>query len=93
MAVIPPNYVDVLAALRSRGHVNVCGIVVDTMSPFKTAKSTFCVTFTVKDCDLDNGHIWDGLKIKYFGENENYLPPVRVKDVILLRNLYVGAHR
>lgn len=94
MALIPPNLVDVTTALRSRGRVGVCGIVVDTHAgvPFKTSRS-FCVTFTIKDCDLENGHVWDGLKIKYFGENENHLPQVRARDVILLPNLNVGVNR
>ncbi|RDW78614.1 telomere-binding alpha subunit central domain protein [Aspergillus mulundensis] len=46
---------------------------------FKTGGTSICITFTIKDCDLDNGHTWDGLRIKYFKETESLLPPVRVR--------------
>lgn len=89
MAVLPPAYVDVPAALASRGFACVIGIVVDVLPLFKTGGTSACITFTIKDCDLDNGHTWDGLKIRYFNNNENYLPQIQLKDVVLLRKINV----
>lgn len=89
MAILPQSFVHVPAALTSRGVVNVVGIVVDVLPLFRTSGTSVCVTFTIKDCDLDNGHTWDGLKIKYFNDNENYLPHVMLRDVVLLRNIRV----
>ncbi|KAI9373673.1 hypothetical protein BJX61DRAFT_372823 [Aspergillus egyptiacus] len=87
---IPPSYVDVAQALATRGCVNVMGIVVDAWEiPFQCRNSSFCITFTIKDSDLDNGHTWDGLKVKYFRETEDQLPPVKKGDVVLLRDLWI----
>ncbi|KAL2829247.1 hypothetical protein BDW59DRAFT_38385 [Aspergillus cavernicola] len=87
---LPPNYVDVAKALVTRGAVNVIGVVVDVFGgAFKSQGTSFCITFTIKDCNLDNGHTWDGLKIKYFKDSETLLPPVKEGDVVLVRDLWV----
>ncbi|CEL08907.1 hypothetical protein ASPCAL12052 [Aspergillus calidoustus] len=90
-AGLPPKYVDVASALRlRRAAANVMGIVVDVWGdPYKSSGTSFCVTFTIKDSNLTNGHSWDGLKIKYFKETESLLPPVTTGDVILLREIWV----
>ncbi|KAL3467857.1 hypothetical protein BJX64DRAFT_124142 [Aspergillus heterothallicus] len=89
-AGLPPKYVDVASALVTRGAVNVMGVVVDVWgNPRKTQGTSFCLTFTIKDSNLDNGHTWDGLKIRYFKETESFLPPVTQGDVVLLRELWV----
>lgn len=92
MAVLPPQFVDVPTAISSKGFINVIGIVVDILPLFRTKGSSLCITFTLKDCDLDNGNTWDGLKIKYFNDNENCLPQLQLKDVVLLRNIRVCCH-
>jgi protection-of-telomeres protein 1 len=82
--------VPIATALSSLGVVSVIGVVVDVFGlPFKSSRS-WCITFTLKDTDFGNGHVWDGLKIKYFKHDESHLPPVHVGDVILLRNIKVG---
>ncbi|KAH8429566.1 telomere-binding alpha subunit central domain protein [Aspergillus melleus] len=88
-----PELVDISTATSTQGNVTVVGVVVDVMgAPLKSRSSSSFITFTLKDSDLDNGHTWDGLKIKYFRENESQLPPVQVGDVLLLRNLWVRAY-
>ncbi|KAF9892532.1 hypothetical protein FE257_001641 [Aspergillus nanangensis] len=93
MAYSPPptRFVDVPTALTSYGSVvSVTGVVVDVFrGVWKSQGSSSCITFTIKDADLNNGHTWDGLKIKYFKDDESKLPPVQHGDVILLRNIYV----
>ncbi|KAL3495762.1 hypothetical protein BJX62DRAFT_222402 [Aspergillus germanicus] len=90
-ARLPPKYVDVASALRlRRAAANVMGIVVDVWGePYKSSGTSFCLTFTIKDSNLTNGHSWDGLKIKYFKGTESLLPPVTIGDVILLREIWV----
>lgn len=91
MAILPPHYVDIPTALASRGFVSVIAIVVDILPLYRTKGSSACITFTVKDSNLENGHTWDGLKVKYFNDNENYLPQIQLKDVALLRNIRVRS--
>lgn len=82
--------VDISTALSSQGIFSVLGVVVDVFQgPWKSKGTSSCITFTIKDSDLDNGHTWDGLKIKYFRDNASQLPPVQEGDVILLRNILV----
>ncbi|KAE8352859.1 hypothetical protein BDV28DRAFT_148630 [Aspergillus coremiiformis] len=81
--------IDIPTALHSQGNVNLIGVVVDVFQGvFKSAGSP-CITFTLKSDNLNNGHVWDGLKVKYFKTNESQLPPVQEGDVVLLRNLWV----
>ena len=88
--MVPPGYVDITTALYSRGSVNVIGVVVDVFGDvFRTGGSSVCITFTLKDTNLDNGHSWDGLKIKYFNDDRASLPPVKERDVVLLQDLRV----
>jgi hypothetical protein len=81
---------DIPTALTSSGSVSVVGVVVDVFGGvWKSKGSSSCITFTIKDSDLNNGHTWDGLKIKYFKDDESQLPPVQNGDVILLRGIWV----
>jgi hypothetical protein len=82
--------IDIPTALTSQGNVNVVGVVVDVFQTVYKSAGSPCITFTLKSDNLNNGHVWDGLKVKYFKANESQLPPVREGDVILLRNLWVG---
>ncbi|KAL4807659.1 hypothetical protein BDV18DRAFT_158871 [Aspergillus unguis] len=85
---LPPGYIGTAKAVATPGVANVMGVVVDIFGGAYKAKgdSTF-ITFTIKDSNLDNGHIWDGLKVRYFMSTEALLPPIRERDVILLRGI------
>jgi protection-of-telomeres protein 1 len=87
---LPPKFVDVNTARSVQGFVNVIGIVVDCLQKARSSGTSFVITFTIKDCDLE-GQSWDGLKIKYFNDNELFVPDVKVHDVILLRNIRVSS--
>ncbi|THC88443.1 hypothetical protein EYZ11_012106 [Aspergillus tanneri] len=74
--------VDISTALSTQGVVSVIGVVVDVFQgPWRSKGTSSCTTFTLKDSNLNNGHTWDGLKVKYFRDNESQLPPVREGDV------------
>ena len=93
-AMVPPGYVDVTTALVTRDTVNIIGIVVDVFGDSqRTNKSSFCTTFTLKDLNLDNGHHWDGLRVKYYNSDPTLLPPVRKLDVVLIQNITVSCRR
>ncbi|KAF4210687.1 hypothetical protein CNMCM8980_004052 [Aspergillus fumigatiaffinis] len=83
------RHVSIPTALSSSGLVSVIGVVVDVFGGAFQSSRSWCITFTLKDTDFGNGHVWDGLKIKYFKDNQSQLPPVRVRDVILLRNITI----
>lgn len=86
------KYADVATAILDQGNKHVAGVVVDVFGGiWKTKNKSSSITFTIKDRDLNNGHTWDGLRIKYFSGNESQLPPVELGDVVLLKNLYVGG--
>ncbi|GES60098.1 telomere-binding alpha subunit central domain protein [Aspergillus terreus] len=93
--MVPPptsstRLLDIPTALTSSGSVSVVGVVVDVFGGvWKSKGSSSCITFTIKDSDLNNGHTWDGLKIKYFKDDESQLPPVQNGDVILLRGIWL----
>lgn len=88
-----PSYarlVDVSTALSKQGVVSVLGVVVDVfLTPRQSRGTSYCTVFTIKDTNIDNGHTWDGLKVKYFRDNESQIPHVKEGDVILLRNIRV----
>ncbi|CAI7632169.1 unnamed protein product [Penicillium glandicola] len=87
------DLVDITTACSSQERVNVIGVVVDTLPLYRTRGSSACVTFTIKDYDFD-GPTWrGGLKVKYFNDNESYLPIVKLKDVVLLRNIRVTTYQ
>ncbi|KAE8146341.1 hypothetical protein BDV25DRAFT_143789 [Aspergillus avenaceus] len=83
---------DIPTALSRTGTVNVVGIVVDVFAGVYKSAGSPCITFTLKSSDLTNGHVWDGLKVKYFKSNESHLPPVREGDVILLRKIWIRKY-
>ena len=74
------------------GRYNLLGVVVDTLPIFATRGSSKCVTFTIKDSDLDGPPWAGGVKIKYFNDDESTLPDTRVNDVVFVRNIRVGMH-
>ncbi|GIJ89273.1 hypothetical protein Asppvi_008204 [Aspergillus pseudoviridinutans] len=86
-------HVKIPTALSSSGLVSVIGLVVDVFEGAFQSSRSWCITFTLKDTDFGNGHVWDGLKIKYFKFNQSQLPPVRVRDVILLRNITINKFK
>lgn len=81
--------VSITAACSARGRVNTIGVVVDTLNPFKTRGSSYGVTFTIKDCEFDAPTWQGGLKVKYFNDNEAFLPTIQLNDVVLLRDIRV----
>jgi hypothetical protein len=83
--------VDITTACSRRGYLTTVGVVVDVLPPYRTKGSSACVTFTVKDCHFDEATWYGGLKVKYFNDRMDALPPVQRNDVILLRNVRVGA--
>lgn len=85
------DLVDITTACSSQGNFNVLGVVVDTLPVFRTRGSSACITFTLKDLDFD-GPTWrGGLKVKYFNDDESYLPNAKLNDVVLLRNVRVSG--
>ncbi|KAJ5102089.1 hypothetical protein NUU61_004311 [Penicillium alfredii] len=87
------NLVDIQSACSTKGILNVVGVVVDTLEVYRTKGSSSCVTFTIKDSEFDAPSWHGGLKIKYFNDNENFLPTVHVNDVVLLRNIRVSIYQ
>ncbi|CAI7668425.1 unnamed protein product [Penicillium pancosmium] len=81
--------VSITTACSARRKVNTIGVVVDTLDPFKTRGSSYGVTFTIKDCEFDAPTWQGGLKVKYFNDNEAFLPIVQLNDVVLLRDIRV----
>ncbi|KAJ5980776.1 hypothetical protein N7481_008074 [Penicillium waksmanii] len=83
------SLVSITAACSARRKVNTIGVVVDTLDPWKTRGSSYGVTFTIKDCEFDAPTWQGGLKVKYFNDNEAFLPIVQLNDVVLLRDIRV----
>lgn len=84
------DLVDITTACSSQGTFNVIGVVIDKLPLFRTRGSSACITFTIKDSNFDAPGWQGGLKVRYFNDDESYLPNVELKDVILLRNLLVS---
>lgn len=84
--------VDITSACSRRGYLSTIGVVVDILPPYRTKGSSACVTFTLKDCHFDQPYWYGGLKVKYFNDHMEALPTAQVNDVVLLRNIRVGAH-
>lgn len=90
MAEPPPPLVDIATALTTkRRPISVAGLVVDHLDLFRTRGTSSCITFTIRDSRWDTRTWANGLKIKYFHDDESALPAVRLNDVILLQNLKV----
>ncbi|KAJ5121604.1 uncharacterized protein N7515_009565 [Penicillium bovifimosum] len=84
---------DIATAPSIKGRLNVIGVVVDTLPLLRTRGSSACITFTIKESDLD-GPTWEGgLKVKYFNDDESCLPSVRLNDVVLLRSVFVKIYQ
>ncbi|KAJ6139143.1 hypothetical protein N7471_005629 [Penicillium samsonianum] len=89
----PGDLVDITTACSLQGTFNVLGVVVDTLPLFRTRGSSACITFTIKDSDFDAPTWQGGLKVKYFNDDESYLPNVKLNDVVLLRNVRVSIYQ
>jgi protection of telomeres protein 1 len=87
---LPPKFVDIGTARSREGRANVIGVVVDVLPKTRSGGSSFVITFTLKDADLD-GQTWDGLKVRFFSDNEALVPDIRQYDVLLLRNILVST--
>lgn len=86
-----PELVDITTACSRRGYVSTVGVVVDVLPPYRTKGSSACVTFTLKDRHFDQPSWSGGLKVKYFNDRMDTLPNAQLNDVVLLRNVRVGA--
>ncbi|KAF3385062.1 Protection of telomeres protein 1 [Penicillium rolfsii] len=86
-----PELVDITTACSRRGYLTTIGVVVDVLPPYRTKGSSACVTFTLKDSRFDEASWYGGLKIKYFNDRIDDLPPVQLNDVVLLRNIRVNV--
>ncbi|CRG83729.1 Protection of telomeres protein 1 [Talaromyces islandicus] len=90
---IPPRFSPVSTAKDAQGYHSVIGIVVDCLPKTKSGGTSFAVTFTLKDSGYGPGNpTWEGLKVKYFNNEEHQLPDVKVNDVVLLRKLRVRPY-
>lgn len=88
MPALPPNFVDVTTARSKSCRVNVTGVVVDVLPKKQTHGSSALTTFTIMDSSFQVGYR-DGLKVKYFNDDLNFLPDVQVGDVIQLDDIRV----
>ncbi|KLJ11655.1 hypothetical protein EMPG_13162 [Blastomyces silverae] len=90
---IPPGFDDIQTALSKTDRmVNVIAVVVDALPPKLSGGSSHVSTFTLKDHDL-NIESWNGLKIRYFNNDESYLPVPQHGDVVLLRQIKVRSYQ
>lgn len=88
-APLPSEFTDIpIAKCMNGATVNVIGIVTDTLPPKKTGGSSSVATFTLKTSGFA-GPYYDGLKIKYFHNDEQYIPAPQVGDVVIIRSLKV----
>ncbi|KKZ60692.1 hypothetical protein EMCG_04619 [[Emmonsia] crescens] len=86
---IPLGFDDIQTALSKRDRlVNIIAVVVDALPPTLSGGSSYVSTFTLKDNDFSS-EAWNGLKIRYFNNDESYLPAPQHGDVVLLRQIKV----
>ena len=83
--------VDITTACSRRGYLSTIGVVIDVLPPCQTRGSSGCVTFTLKDCHFEQPYWIGSLKVKYFNDSIDALPPPQLNDVVLLRDIRVGA--
>ncbi len=86
-----PELVDITTACSRLGYLSTIGVVIDVLPPYQTKGSSGCVTFTLKDCHFDQPSWYGGLKVKYFNDSIDALPPPQLNDVVLLRDIRVGC--
>lgn len=84
----PPGFVDIRTAKSNQGRMSVIGAVVDVMPIKDSGGSSFMITFTLKDSELDKWP-FNGLQVRYFNNDREILPNVRLRDILLLRNIKV----
>lgn len=69
--------------------MSVIGIVVDVLDPWRSRGSSFVSTFTITDSDFDR-ESWNGLKIKYFNDDQSLLPTPEVGNAVMVRKIRVS---
>ncbi|OJD17595.1 hypothetical protein AJ78_02346 [Emergomyces pasteurianus Ep9510] len=90
---LPPGFDDIQTALSKKNwFVNVIGVVVDALPSKLSGGSSYVSTFTLKDNDFSFGYR-NGLKIRYFNNDESYLPAPQHGDVVLLRQIKVRPYQ
>ncbi|EEH20413.2 hypothetical protein PABG_02672 [Paracoccidioides brasiliensis Pb03] len=72
--------------------VNVIAVVVDALAPKPSGGSSYVSTFTLKDNDFSSA-AWNGLKIRYFNNNETHVPAPQHGDVVLLRQIRIRTYQ
>ena len=100
MATIPDTFVDLATAYRSpqQSMRNVIGIVVDLMAPTVTRTGDHMVTFKLMDPSIrdgvfdDKGSQVNGLKVRFFRPDQNFLPQVKQQgDIMVLKNIKMSV--
>jgi protection-of-telomeres protein 1 len=92
----PSGFIDLATAQSAAKFslVNVIGVVVDCLSPMRTAGAgtDFVITFRLQDPSLrDAMYSGDGLKVRYFSPDIDGLPSIKAKgDIVLLRSIRVS---
>ncbi|OJD23246.1 hypothetical protein ACJ73_05397 [Blastomyces percursus] len=90
---IPPGFDGIQTAMSKTDRmVNVIAVVVDALPPKLSGGSSYVSTFTLKDHDL-NIESWNGLKIRYFNNDESHVPVPQHGDVVLLRQIKVRSYQ
>ncbi|KAJ5746336.1 hypothetical protein N7520_011518 [Penicillium odoratum] len=85
---------SIAAACAARGFINgVIGMVVDKKDAWRSAGSSWCVGFEIKDSEFETPAWKNSLKIKYFNDNESKLPHVQIGDVVLLRRIRISYYQ
>ncbi|KAK2810288.1 hypothetical protein FQN50_003019 [Emmonsiellopsis sp. PD_5] len=72
--------------------VNIIAVVVDALPPKKSGGSSSVSTFTLKDDDFASD-AWYGLKIRYFSNDESFLPDPQLGDAVLLRMIKIRSYQ
>ncbi|KAK2739612.1 hypothetical protein FQN55_009348 [Onygenales sp. PD_40] len=80
------------AKTKTERVVNIIAVVVDALPPKKSGGSSSVSTFTLKDEDFASD-AWYGLKIRYFSNDESFLPDPQLGDVVLLRTIRIRSYQ
>ncbi|KAK5698942.1 hypothetical protein LTR97_006591 [Elasticomyces elasticus] len=94
----PEGFFDLATAYKAALYspVSIIGVVIDIMPPHRVAKTGhWMFTFKLLDQSLQESvYGSEGLKVRFFKENERSLPQIRdLGDVVLLRHLKMMEHR
>ncbi|KGQ01061.1 hypothetical protein PAAG_12255 [Paracoccidioides lutzii Pb01] len=90
---LPVGFDDIQTAQSKRDRlVNIIAVVVDALAPKPSGGSSYVSTFTLKDSDFSSA-AWNGLKIRYFNNNETHVPAPQRGDVVLLRQIRIRTYQ